>query len=368
MKIPYVNLKAFGEEEWDELQPLLKKIITSGKFIQGEEVEVFEKEIAEFCGTKHAIAVNSGTDALILSMRSLGIGPGDEVITCPNSFIASASSIFHVGAEPVFVDVLEDQNMNPDLIEKAITNKTKAILPVHLTGRVCQMDKIMAIAHKYKLHVIEDAAQSIGSMYENKKSGSFGNFGCFSTHPLKNLNAFGDGGFITSDDEERVNRIKRLRNHGLKDRITADEWGYVSRMDTIQACILLYHLKKLPLITKQRRSNADLYRSVLSDISDIFIAPCKSQEFNTFHTFVIQVEERDKLQAHLLDKGIKTTIHYPIPIHLQLASKDLPYKKGDFPVTETQSKRILTLPVNQFLGENEISYICDKISEFYKRR
>ncbi|MDA8855483.1 DegT/DnrJ/EryC1/StrS family aminotransferase, partial [Candidatus Pseudothioglobus singularis] len=217
-KIPYVDLKNQWKEERDELLPIIDRVLSSGRYVGGEEVEIFEDNIAKFCGVNFAVALNSGTDALMYALLLAGIKKGDEVITPPNSFIASTSTIVHVGATPVFVDVLPDQNLDPSKIEDAITKNTKAIMPVHLTGRVCDMDPIMDIANRHNLIVIEDAAQAIGSKYKGKVSGSIGDIGCFSTHPLKNLNACGDGGFLTTNDEDIYNQLKIFRNHGMTDR------------------------------------------------------------------------------------------------------------------------------------------------------
>lgn len=364
-KIPYVNLAEQWKEEREDLLPILENILSSGQYIGGNEVEQLEESIAKLCNVKYAIALNSGTDALVFGLAALGVRPGDEVITPPNSFIASTAAIVHLKAVPVFVDVLDDQNIDPEKIEKAITKKTKAIMPVHLTGRIAAMNEIMTIANKHSIPVIEDSAQAIGSKYDGKMSGSIGRIGCFSTHPLKNLNACGDGGLLTTNDEMIYKQINSLRNHGLIDRSTVKNFGYVSRMDTIQAAILNYRLTHLSDLIKKRRKNADRYKKLL-DKNYIDIPDEKPIEFNTYHTFVIQVDKRDELKNYLLEKGIETSIHYPIPIHLQPASRNLPYKKGDFPVTEKQADRILTLPVNQYLKEIEIDKIVEAITSFYK--
>ncbi|SVC49421.1 uncharacterized protein METZ01_LOCUS302275, partial [marine metagenome] len=230
-------------------------VLGSGHYVGGDKVDKFEKNIAQLCQVKYAVALNSGTDALTLSLHLLGVGRDDEVITPPNSFIASTAVIMHLGARPVFVDVLPDQNIDPTKIEAVITDKTKAIMPVHLTGRVCEMDPIITLAEKYNLAVVEDAAQAIGSKYKNHISGSFGHVGCFSTHPLKNLNACGDGGFITTNDEKIYSEVKALRNHGMSDRNSVNKFGYVSRMDNLQAAILNYRLGKLDDIIRKRRNN-----------------------------------------------------------------------------------------------------------------
>jgi len=362
-RIPYVNLKKQWLEERDELLPIIDRVFASAQFVGGEELDKFEENIAKLCGTKYACALNSGTDALMLALVLSGVGKGDEVITPPNSFIASTAAIVHIGATPVFVDVLPDQNIDPYKIEASITDKTKAIMPVHLTGRMCDMDPIMDIAKKHGLVVIEDAAQSVGSKYKGKPSGSIGDVGCFSTHPLKNLNACGDGGFLTTNNESIFNKTKLYRNHGMADRNIVNNFGSVSRMDNLQAAILNFRLDKLETITDKRRSNAKAYVEGINN-QNLFIPKEKDSEYNTYHTFVVQTQYRDELKEYLSLNGIDTAIHYPFPIHLQPASKKLGYQVGDFLITERQSKEILTLPVNQYITEAEIQRIIKVINKF----
>lgn len=364
-KIPYVNLKAQSQEEKYDLMKLIEDILESSQYVGGNIINDLEKELSLYCGSKYVIMLNSGTDALIIALKALGIGNNDEVITPPNSFIASTASILQTGATPVFMDVLEDQNINPELMEEKITSKTKAIMPVHLTGRICEMNQILDIAKKYNLYVIEDAAQSIGSKYFSKKAGTIGNVGCFSAHPLKNLNAMGDAGFLTTDDKDIARFAKLYRNHGMVDRNTVELFGTVSRMDAIQATILTYRLKKLPNIIEKRRNNAKYYFKNLN-LNKVFVPLEKEYQYNTYHTFVIQVEERDALKDYLLSKGVETAIHYPIPIHLQPAAKELGYKKGDFIQTENQSERILTLPIHQYLTEENLFHITQSINGFFR--
>jgi dTDP-4-amino-4,6-dideoxygalactose transaminase len=364
--IPYVNLPAQADEQMLELAAIFERVVRKGSFVgAGADIERLEARLAECCGTKEAVALNSGTDALFLALKVAGVGPGDEVITPPNSFIASTAVIVHLGARPVFADVLADQNIDPAAIGRAITPRTKAIMPVHLTGRVCRMDAIMEIAERHGLIVIEDAAQSIGSMFQGRKSGSIGHFGCFSAHPLKNLNALGDAGFVTTNDSAAAARMRRLRTHGMADRETVDEWGFVSRMDVLQAAILEYRLDKLPEVIAKRRENAALYQRLLKH-DKVFVPPCRQDEFNTFHTFVIQAERRDDLQRHLREIGIKTAIHYPVPIHLQPAAASLGYRKGDFPATEQQAEQILTLPVNQYMRAEDVETVAAEVLDFYR--
>jgi dTDP-4-amino-4,6-dideoxygalactose transaminase len=365
MKINYVNLAQQWAEDKISLLKIIDQTLSTGKFVGGKQVDIFEKNIAKICGCKYAVGLNSGTDALTLALHLAGVRRGDEVITTPNSFIASTSVIVHLGARPVFVDVLPDQNINYNLIKKKITKKTKVIMPVHLTGRLCEMDPIMKLANKFGIAVIEDAAQAIGSKYNNKKAGSFGFAGCFSAHPLKNLNAMGDAGYLTTNNYNVYKKIKDISNHGMTNRNIIKNFGYVSRLDNIQAAILNYRLKKLNKIIFLRRRNASLYKSLIKR-ENIFIPEEKRNQFNTYHTFVVQIyNNREKLISFLKKNGIGTSIHYPIPIHLQPAAKFLGYKKNDFPEAEKQSKKILSLPIHHQLKLKEIEYISKKINEFF---
>ena len=366
MKVPYVNLEKQSKEEEKNLVKIFKKVLASGEFVGGKYIRDFENKISKFCNVKYCISLNSGTDALTLALHALGVRRGDEVITTPNSFIASTSVIVHLGARPVFVDVLNDQCMNPDLIESKITNKTKVIMPVHLTGRMCDMHKIKKIAKKHNLKIVEDSAQSSGSAYKGIMSGAWGDIGCFSAHPLKNLNAMGDSGFLTTNSKKIYKYISDLKNHGMTNRNIVKNFGYVSRMDNLQAAILNFRFLKLKKIIRARRKNALLYRQSIKS-KKVFMPENKSKEFNTFHTFVIQVPNRDGLKKYLKKNKVETSIHYPRPIHLQPAAKFLNYKKGDFPKTEKQSKRILTLPINQYLENSEIKYISKLIDNFYEK-
>jgi len=361
--IPYIDLKSQWKEERDELLPIIDKVMSSGKFILETECIKFEESVAKLCGVKYAAALNSGTDALMFSLVLSGIKKGDEVITPSNSFIASTSSIVHIGAKPVFVDVLPNQNMDPSKIEDLITKSTKAIMPVHLSGRVCDMDPILEIAERHNLIIIEDAAQAIGSKYKGKPAGSLGDIGCFSTHPLKNLNACGDGGFITTNDEDIYKKLVSFRNHGKVSRFVVSEFGLVSRMDNLQAAILNYRLGKLDLIIKKRRANAKKYIEGFNH-KDIFTYQEEAHEYNTYHTFVLQTNYRDELQKYLLSRGIKTTVHYPIPIHLQPASRRLGYKEGDLPVTEKQAHEILSLPIHQYLTDIDLERVINTVNSF----
>jgi len=363
-QVPYVNFAAQYAQERAEIAALVERVFGRGEFVGGGAIEALEGELAAYIGVQHVVALNSGTDALVLGMRALGLGAGDEVITPPNSFVASTAAIVAVGARPVFADVRDDQNIDPDAVAAAITPATRAIMPVHLTGRVADMRPIMELAARHGLAVIEDAAQSIGSRYEGRQAGCFGTIACFSAHPLKNLNAAGDAGFLATDDAEAARKVRLLRNHGLVDRNTVEMWGTVSRMDVLQAELLRLRLARLDAVIERRRRNAETYRRLLAD-APVFIPPCRNQEFNTFHVFVIQADRRDALQAFLAREGVGTAIHYPVPIHLQPAAAALGHARGDFPVTERQAGRILSLPINQFLTEEDQAYVADRIQAFY---
>jgi dTDP-4-amino-4,6-dideoxygalactose transaminase len=340
-------------------------VIEAGQFILGPQVEAFERQFAVRCGVKHAIGVANGTDALVLALRALGIGPGDEVISAPNSFVASASCIGLVRAKPVFADVGPDYLIDPACVEAAITRRTKAIIPVHLTGRPCNMDALCQIAKQHRLHIIEDAAQSVSATFRGQAVGSFGTFGCFSLHPLKTLNACGDGGVITTHDDALAEKIRLLRNLGLKTRAECVEWAPNSRLDTMQAAMLLVKLQVLDKYTERRRENAQLYRERLAGIDGIECPVDAKAEYAVYHTFVVQADRRDALREHLKAQGVETTIHYPIPIHLQPVGRSLNYPAGSFPNAEKQAGRILSLPVYPELTVAEIDYVCDAIRKFY---
>lgn len=363
-QIPYVDIGGQYRSQRDELLPLIDALLSSGQYILGEEVAKFEKAFASLCGTRYAVAVANGTDSLILSYRALGIQPGDEVITAPNSWISSASSIALIGARPVFVDVLKDQTMDPEKLEKAITSKTKAILPVHLTGKCADMNPILEVAKKKNIAVIEDAAQSVGARYFGKAAGSMGAIGSFSLHPLKNLNACGDAGILTTNNEALYRKLASLRHHGLEDRNTVNEWGYNSRLDALQAAILNYRFKHLPKIIERRRYNANFYRHELKDL--VYCPEDREGCFDVYHLFVIQAERRDALKEFLAKDGIHSAIHYPIPIHLQPCARQLGYHKGSFPEVERQSEQILSLPVHQEMTDPQLERVTKRIRSFYR--
>ncbi len=365
-KIPYANLARQHAAIKDKLLKAVERVFDHGQFILGPEVEEFELRFAQFCQTKYAAGVGNGTDAIIFALKAIGIQPGDEVITVANTFVSTVSSIVAVGAKPVFVDVQNDYNIDPCLIEKAITKQTKALLPVHLTGRPADMDSIVSIARKHGLKIVEDCAQAVGAEYKKRKVGSFGDIGCFSLHPLKTLNACGDAGIIVTNNEQAYQMCKILRDNGMKGRSESIVWSSNSRLDSIQAAILLVKLDYLQQWTGKRIDNAKFYQKELSKLDFIRFPVDQSYEKSVYHTFVIQVEGRDTLRAYLAEKGVGTKIHYPVPVHLQLAAHHLGYKRGDLPVTEKQSQSILSLPIYPELSRENLEYIVRLIEEFYQ--
>lgn len=365
LRVPYTDFAAQFVEEREGLLAAIERVLDRGDFILGRAVREFEERFAALCECSSAVGVGSGTDALVLAMRALGIGPGDEVITPPNSWISSASSIALCGALPVFADVASDLNIDPEQVESAVTPNTKAIMPVHLTGRPARMDALKKIAERRGLRVVEDAAQSAGARYQNRAVGGLGDIGCFSTHPLKNLNACGDGGVVTTSDPTIRETLRLLRNHGLADRDHSSYWGYCSRLDSIQAAILVFRMDGLKQVEERRRQNAAYYNEALADV---VVTPTEGPgEHHVYHTYVIQTPERDALKAHLETRGVSSKVHYPVPIHLQEASKHLGYGPGDFPVTERLSREILTLPVHQYLTDAQREHVAASVLSFFGR-
>ncbi len=363
MNVKYVNLPLQYKSLESKITLAVCRVLESGNYILGTELKKCEESLAKYCQSQYAIGVANGTDALILALRALDIKDRDEVITAPNSFIATAGAIVAAGARPRFVDVGEDYNINPELIESAINEKTRAIMPVHLTGRPADMNAILDIARKHNLVVIEDAAQAIGALYYGKRVGSLGDIGCFSLHPLKNLNAAGDGGFITLNNEDLYKKIVKIRNHGLKNRDEAEHFGLNSRLDEIQASIINIKLDYIEKWNDVCRKHASRYREGLLEIVK---TPNEwAYERQVYHTFIIQADKRDELQSYLLKNGIETKIHYPIPIHLQPAARNLGYKAGDFPVAEEQAQRILSLPIYPELTHDEVEEVIRGVKGFY---
>jgi dTDP-4-amino-4,6-dideoxygalactose transaminase len=366
--VPYVDLGAQYAGIKAEVLDRIGKLLESGAFILGQEVSEFEHAFAELCGTRHALGVANGTDALFLSLMSLGIGPGDEVVTAPNSFLASASSIALAGAKPVFADVLDDFNLDPAAVRKAITPRTKAIIAVHLTGRPARMVELLALAKENGLQVIEDCAQAIGATLNGRHVGSFGITGCFSLHPLKNLAAAGDGGVITTNDDALHARLLKARNHGMRDRDHSDFFSYNSRLDNLQAAILNVKMRELPRWTERRRAIAAMYQSRLAGVGDLLLPQDRGGERAVYHTFIIQTARRDALKQYLADHGVDSKVHYPVPIHLQEAARYLGYKRGEFPATERQAGTILSLPIFAELTDEQLEYVADTIIAFFNAK
>jgi len=363
---------SYLDQQFADIEPYLndiRELVASGDYTLGAAVEEFEQRFAKMCGLPYAVGVGSGTDALILSLKILGVGPGDEVITTPNTFIASVGAISMTGARPVFVDNNQEYTIDVDLIEAAITPKTKAILPVHLTGTPADMPAIMEIAQKHGLVVVEDAAQAILARIGDKHVGSWGETAGFSLHPLKNLNVWGDGGVIVTRSEELWEKLKLFRNHGLSTRDEISMFGHNSRLDSLQAVVGNRLIGDVNWITEQRITNALRIDEGLSDLGEYVIVPPRRPDVTeVFHTYVIRATERDRLVEHLIGKGIEAKVHYPIPLHLQKASADLGYKAGDFPVCEEHCRTIVTLPVHQHLTAQQIDYIIEQVKEFYLGR
>ena len=363
-KVPYTAFPQRIGPLKSELMASIETVLDSGMYVLGENVREFEREFANYCGTEYSVGVANGTCSLHLALRALGIGPGDEVITASNSFIASAGAIGVTGAKPVFADIAEDLNIDPSKIEEAITENTRAIMPVHLTGRSARMDQIMDIARRHKLAVIEDAAQAVGARWGNRTVGGFGDAACFSLHPLKNLHAFGDGGMFVTNSESIFKDILKLRNHGLESRDQCDFWGYNCRLDEIQAAVLRLFLARLDKWTERRRELAFRYNRLLSPYVTVPLEG--DQEYHVYQTYVIQADRRDGLQAHLREKGVEALVHYPVPIHCQPAAHYLGYDTEDLPVTHLMAGRILSLPLYPEMEERKQDYVVEQVACFYE--
>jgi aminotransferase EvaB len=348
----------------DAILGKIGEVVASGDFTLGEELAKFETEFAARCGAAHAIGVNSGTDALFLALKALGVD-GGEIITTPYSFYATAAAIVHAGAKPVFVDVGLDFNIDPALIERAITKKTRAIIPVHGAGRPCDMAAICEIAKARKILVIEDAAQAFGSSWDGRHCGTWGNAGAFSLHPLKTLNIWGDGGVIVTDDAELARTLRSMRNHGLQDRDTCVFWGWNSRLDTIQAVVARHVLTKFSTILSARIRNAGRFDSLLAGIDGIDWTPLPTQARSNYYLYTVRARHRDALVAHLTREGIEAKVHYPVPLHLQPAARSLGHRRGDFPVAERLADETVSLPAHDHLTGGDFRRMAAAIAEFY---
>jgi dTDP-4-amino-4,6-dideoxygalactose transaminase len=368
MNIPFLDLKTQFREIEHEVLPMVKEAMENAAFIGGPQVTGFETEFAAFCDSKYGVGVNSGTDALRFALMAAGVGPGDEVITVPHTFIATTEAISQVGAKPVFVDILPDiYNMNASKIQRAIGPKTKAVVPVHIYGQTADMDLILEIAKKKNLVVIEDACQAHGALYKGKKAGSMGLVGCFSFYPGKNLGAYGEGGAVVTQSEDIANKIRMIRDHGQGKKYFHDMEGYNGRLDAIQAGVLRIKLRRLPAWNEARRRNAQYYNELLSPVKGVTVPKEADGCRHVYHLYVILVDDRDGLQKYLNEKGIGTGLHYPVPLHLQKAYAYKGYKEDDFPMTESVAKRLLSLPMFPELTRAQIEYIADCIKQFMKK-
>jgi dTDP-4-amino-4,6-dideoxygalactose transaminase len=366
--IPFVDLAAQYSALADEIDAAMANVVRNTSFILGQDVELFEQEFAAFCEAEYAVGVDNGTSALELILRAYDIGPGDEVITVANTFIATTLAISYTGATPVLVDI-DPQTYNIDVsrIEDAITPRTKAIMPVHLYGQPADMGSISEIARRHELLVVEDACQAHGARYNGKRTGSLGQAAAFSFYPGKNLGAYGDGGMVVTNDERVVDAVRMLRNYGQREKYHHLIRGFNRRLDTLQAAILRVKLKHLEAANAARRRHARLYNELLADLP---VVPPLEADFaqSVYHLYVIRTEDREELAAHLKDRGIASGIHYPVPIHLHPAYRDLGYGEGDFPVSERYAGQILSLPMYPELTEDKIEYTVDAIRDFVRQR
>ncbi len=349
----------------DVILSKIREIVIRGDFTLGKEVDLLEREYAILNEVKHAVAVGSGTDALFLSLKALGIDQGDEVITTPFTFYATIGAIVTAGATPVFVDSSTDCNIDASKIESKITPRTKAIVPVHWSGKPCDMDPIDELAGRYNLAVVSDACHAIRASYKGRASGSLGTIACFSFHPLKNLNVWGDGGIVTTNSDELADKIRLLRNHGLVSRDECKVFAYNSRLDTVQAVVARHMLEKIDRITNSRVNNANYFDQGLSSIPQVMIPKRAKEIYQVFHLYQIFCNDRDELQAYLIANGVDAKVHYPVPMHLQPAASHLGYKKGDFPVAENLSASTLSLPVHEFITREQQDSVIKLIREFY---
>ena len=369
-QIPLLDLQAQHKKIREEVLAEIVRVVDSQKFILGEDVKELESDIAAYCGTKHAVGCASGSDALMLALMSLDVHAGDEVLTTPYTFFATAGAISRVGAVPVFVDVEADTfNLDVRLMEGVLTAhpKVRAIIPVHLFGGCADMDPIMKMANERGIPVIEDAAQSIGSEYKGRRAGGIGQIGAFSFFPSKNLGGYGDGGIMTTDDTALAERLRALRVHGRTGKYFHQWIGVNSRLDALQAAVLRVKLRYLDGWSAGRERNAGHYRTLMAKLA-VPVIPAKPAVYQTRHVynqFVIRCEQRDGLQAHLKKHGIGSEVYYPLPLHLQPCYSDLGHKKGDFPVSEKLAAESLALPIHSELADEDIDHVCESVRAFY---
>jgi dTDP-4-amino-4,6-dideoxygalactose transaminase len=364
--IPFVDLQTQYRALKPEIDAAVTRVLTDGNFILGRQVEEFEQAFAEFVGCQYGVGVGSGLDALRVALAALGIGPGDEVILPANTYIATALAVSAVGARPVLVDCdPQTYNLDTEQIEAAITPRSKALMPVHLTGQAADMDAVMAVAEKHGLLVIEDAAQAHGTLYKGRPCGSFGAAAGFSFYPGKNLGAYGDGGIVTTNDAQLAEKMRRLRNYGQSRKYYHDEQGLNTRLDTVQAAVLQVKLKYLPEWNAARARNAALYREALAGVGDLRFQQQAPDSTHIYHLFIVETGRRNALAAHLTAANIQNGIHYPIPVHLQQACQDLGYRAGAFPHSERLAGCMLSLPMFPELSEAQIERSANEIKSFF---
>src|SRR5215213_3400692 len=364
--VPFVDLTVQQASIQTEIGAAIQRVLSECNFVLGPQVEEFERDFARFVGCEHAVSVSSGLDALRLALIALDIGPGDEVILPANTYIATALAVSAVGGHPVLVDCdPRTYNIDVNLVEPAVTPRTKAVVPVHLTGQAADMDTILEVAGRHGLRVIEDAAQAHGTLYKGRSCGSLGSIGCFSFYPGKNLGAYGDGGIVTTHDPELAARMSRLRNYGQTAKYRHTEKGLNARLDTLQAAILSVKLRHLPRWNKARANHAEGYKQLLTGIGDLVFQKEAWYSTHVYHLFIVETEWRDALREHLGRRGIQTGIHYPIPIHLQGAYEELGYREGDFLEAERLAKRMLSLPMFPELRWEQIERVAGEIKEFF---
>jgi dTDP-4-amino-4,6-dideoxygalactose transaminase len=373
MAIPMTDLKIQYASLKEEIDSAIRRVIESGRFIMGPEVEAFEVDLAKYCGTKFAIGVASGTDALILSLLACGIKPGDEVITTPFTFVATAEAITHCGAKPVFVDINPRTfNLDPDLIEPNISSHTKAIIPVHLFGQPADMEPILDIARKYNLQIIEDCAQALSAEYKGQKVGSLGDAGCFSFFPAKNLGAFGDGGAVTTNSLQVAEAIRMLRQHGAKTQYVHAFPGYTSRLDAIQAAILRVKLKYLDNWSQLRREKTLLYTQMLAELEGLEPPYISDYSLTSANYYTVRLGkhgiDRDELRRYLSSRGIESAVYYPISLHLQETHKSLGYMYGAFPQSELAQSQVLSFPMYPEISQEQITEVVRGVKEFQGRK
>jgi dTDP-4-amino-4,6-dideoxygalactose transaminase len=370
MNVPLLDLRAQFQTIRGEVMAAVERVFESQHFILGPEVEAFERDAAEYCRIKHAIGCGSGSDALLLALTALGVGPGDEVVTASFSFFATAGSIARLGARPVFVDISPDDfNVDPNLIERAITPRAKAILPVHLFGQCAEMDAIREVADRHNLPVVEDAAQAIGAGYRERRAGAMGAVGCFSFFPSKNLGGAGEGGLMTTDDDDLAEKLRLLRVHGMQPKYYHKVVGVNSRLDALQAAVLGVKLKYLDRWSDARRRNAEHYDKLFAEagVEEVTTPAVRPNRRHIFNQYTIRCSRRDELMDFLKRRGVGSEIYYPAPLHLQECFAHLGYKPGDLPATERASRECLSLPIYPELTEEMRQYVVEKIAEFYRR-